>query len=199
MLISILAATLIMALPPAVTNPEWLRRPTPDEVQSRYPSKASKDWVEGKVVLQCVVLVTGKLDRCTVLSEAPVDYDFAGGALSLSRLIEMRPGTVDGVAEESLVNIPIEFRLPITNMQRPDMAGTMRCYGMISAHARKLPKDKLLRGALAEVVRRVKLLAMFTPWTPDDLQARLVIAEADGARAWQDGFNDDHCLLVFSP
>ena len=199
MLSALLATIFIMLSPPVVTIPEWRRQPTPDEVRSRYPSKAEKDWVEGKVVLRCVVLSTGRLDRCVVRSESPADYGFGEAALGVTRLMEMRPRTVDGAAEESEVDIPIDFRLPITNAPLPDMAGTLRCYGMIAAHSRSLPKDKVLKRTLAEALRRVRGLSAFTPWTEADLQAQLAAAEADGAKAWREGFNDDRCRLVFTP
>lgn len=196
---AVLVATIIMLSPPVVTNPDWRRQPTPAEVQSRYPSKAGKDWVEGDVVMRCVVLTTGRLGECAIQSESPADYGFGEAALSLTRLIEMRPRTIDGVAEESNVDIPLAFRLPITNAPLPDMAGTLRCYGMVAAHSRRLPKDKVLKKTLAETLRRVRMLSMFTPWTEADLQAQLASAETDATKAWLDGFNDDRCLLVFAP
>lgn len=93
-----------------ITNPDWLRRPTADDVARYYPEGASRDGVSGRVTLSCQVTAQGRLEGCSVESEAPSDQDFGLAALRMSRLFRMRPTTADGEpVGGTKIRIPIRF------------------------------------------------------------------------------------------
>jgi protein TonB len=96
-----------------ITQPDWLRRPTGDDVQRYFPRKARKAGVEGRAVLTCSVTAEGLLANCQVSDETPPDYGFGETARKLIPLFKMRPTTRDGVAVPGgTVRIPLRFYLP---------------------------------------------------------------------------------------
>lgn len=96
-----------------VTNPDWARRPTGDEVGRYYPEAAWREGVEGAATLSCRVEVTGSLKACAVVSETPAGAGFGDAALRLAPHFKMRPMTVNGQpVDGGSVRIPLAFRLP---------------------------------------------------------------------------------------
>jgi TonB family protein len=97
---------------PVVTNPDWLRRPTGDDIGKVYPQKAQRDLMPGAATIKCDVTEIGTLDACSVLSEAPPGYDFGAAALKMANLFKMKPRTIDGLpVGGATVVIPINFRV----------------------------------------------------------------------------------------
>ena len=96
-----------------LTNPDWMRKPTGEDVARYYPDRAQRMEVEGRASLSCRVSARGTLEGCTVTSEEPADVGFGDAAMKLSKLFKMRPSTKDGQPTDGgQVRIPIVFKLP---------------------------------------------------------------------------------------
>lgn len=98
--------------PRSITNPDWLKRPSGEDLTRIYPERALRLEVSGQALLQCMVTAKGTVTGCAVQSETPMGYGFGAAALNLSRLFQMKPRMEDGQAVEgATVRIPIAFRI----------------------------------------------------------------------------------------
>lgn len=98
-----------------VTNPDWLRKPTTNEMMAVFPAQAMKQGRSGKAVISCTVSTEGLLRDCTVVSETPAGAGFGAAARVLSSSFLMKPATRDGKPIEAKITIPINF----TNLADP--------------------------------------------------------------------------------
>jgi TonB family protein len=91
-----------------VGNPDWLRRPTNDEMVQFWPAGAQEGG--GKTLVQCVVTNRGLLEKCGLERETPAGHGYGGAALAMTQLFLMRPMTLDGLpVGGGQVSIPINF------------------------------------------------------------------------------------------
>lgn len=103
----------VLAGPPVITNPDWVRKPTGEALMRAYPERAIQANVTGSATLSCSVRVNGSLTDCQVVSETPGGYGFGRAATRLSRDFRMSPRTVDGQAVGGArVTVGIRFTLP---------------------------------------------------------------------------------------
>jgi TonB family protein len=91
-------------------GPDWLRKPTGQDMANYYPEKAQRDAVSGRGIIDCDVTAKGLLDHCRVVDDFPAGYAFGEAALKLGRIFRLDPKTVD-VADpaRNRVIIPIIF------------------------------------------------------------------------------------------
>jgi periplasmic protein TonB len=96
-----------------ITQPDWVRRPSAEDLERYYPERAQRMNVEGRASISCTVDARGTLQNCSVANESPSDAGFGEAALRMSRLFKMRPMTKDGSpVDGGKIVIPIAFRLP---------------------------------------------------------------------------------------
>lgn len=112
----ILAAALTGSLAPdppqqhVIANPDWVRRPTNEELLWVTPTLAARKGKDGRAVIKCTVNVEGALYDCKVVNEDPPDLGFGPAALALAPLFRMRPALLDGKpVAGGTVRIPINW------------------------------------------------------------------------------------------
>ncbi|UAL10402.1 TonB family protein [Caulobacter segnis] len=100
-------------LGPGDANPNWLRKPTGQEIANVFPKKAIEDGVGGKATIGCQVTTEGFLQNCKVLYESPKDYNFGAAGLQLTPQLRMTPKMRGGKAVPGgTVAIPINWEAP---------------------------------------------------------------------------------------
>jgi len=93
-----------------VTSPDWLRKPSPEDISRYYPPLAQQHDIGGRARVQCRLANDGVLSDCVVLSEAPTGYGFGEAALNVATRFQMRPGTREGQPIAGQIIVPIVFR-----------------------------------------------------------------------------------------
>ena len=78
-------------LAPGDSNPNWVRKPTAEELASVFPTKALETAKGGRAVIGCEVTIEGFLERCHVWDESPAGYGFGAAALQLAPQFRLSP------------------------------------------------------------------------------------------------------------
>lgn len=181
MLAGLLAVAAIAASTPSteeatITRPDWLEKPSAEDLAEAYPKAAAEAGISGQANLKCFVMVTGYVTNCRVTSETPRGHGFGAAALALSERFRMRPLLVDGKPEPGgEVTIPIAFRPPPSI---PGLELATLCYGWESARAEADPTD----GGAWERAARFLMIMSVHGWKMG-LPPSRIEALAAGARA----------------
>lgn len=96
-----------------ITNPDWARKPSGDDVARYYPVEAMRKGLGGQATIRCLVRVDGHLENCLVVSESPEGAGFGAATLELAGEFRMTPQTRDGVSVDGAsVTIPVVYKPP---------------------------------------------------------------------------------------
>jgi TonB family protein len=114
LIVAAAVATSVSAAPKKViTQPDWARKPTRDEMEALYPQRAKDEHRSGSARLTCKVKADGALVNCKAHHENPKGYGFDAATLALSQVFLMKPKTINGEAVDGgTVTIPVVFAFP---------------------------------------------------------------------------------------
>jgi TonB family protein len=112
------SASEVVARASVITRPEWLEKPTGDDMEHFFPTKARAASMSGRATITCTVTAEGQLKGCVASKESPEGYGFGEAAVSLGAIFRMKPKLVDGrPVEGGTITMPIVFQAP------PDLPG----------------------------------------------------------------------------
>jgi protein TonB len=95
---------------PRLVPPDWVHKPTPEDLRRLNPPGAQAQNQSGDVLLACRILATKRPERCRVVRETPRGYFFGAAALDASRDFRINPPTRDGAVDpDAWVVIPVHF------------------------------------------------------------------------------------------
>jgi TonB family protein len=184
--------------PSVITMPDWLRRPTGDELEHFYPRVASQLEIQGSARIACVVDGDGGLFACEVQAEQPTGLGFGAAAVRMAPIFRMRPMTRDGSpVAGGRITIPIAFRLP----RPPAPAAPPRIEAAALADARRVVAVAHGDG-MAEQMMAQPLGEIDDGVTPPETQAAALSAARDALADLAGEVRDlpaEALAVVFSP
>lgn len=125
------ASKAAVAIPerPAVMGPykpDWIEKPSGDDMEWAYPAHAQRHDIEGKAVIRCAVGHDGRLSDCQVISETPMGEDFGVAAVALSQKFRMLPPPEGYAGKPAEVTIPVVFQVPESNGRQRKAEATLQ-------------------------------------------------------------------------
>jgi TonB family protein len=135
---------------PIVLDPPWNRVPTVAELDAAWP-KAATGEPFGQAALRCVLMKTGQLRSCDVISENPRGKGFGKAAQNLSKLFLVNIGPADAKTfKDYKVDLPFRFRDPAApearKLTRPRWIRTLSAEGMAEVYPRAAVKAGVKSG-----------------------------------------------------
>ena len=98
--------------PPVITRPDWLSRPSGEDLARFYPDRAREEGVSGRATISCTVTARGGLTGCSVVSETPSGSGFGAATLRAAGRFRMKPKTENGQpVEGGTVKVPLVWQL----------------------------------------------------------------------------------------
>lgn len=157
-----------------MTTPDWIRRPSGEEVARYYPPGALGKNMARRAAISCGVLATGLLANCEVVEESPPGEGFGPAALRLAQFFKMRPMTKAGQpVGGGTVRIPIRFN--VGNKMDP-LSGMLLCYGATAAAVQENPADAAMVTAFSAFAAQVAFREIQAKGTPQDFERALTAA-----------------------
>ncbi|MFZ5670905.1 MAG: TonB family protein [Pseudomonadota bacterium] len=206
MIASLFAAMTLAAEAPAPAEgvfapPDWVRRPTEMETLNVYPLKQGLLGIEGKVEITCTVSLESMLENCRVTKEEPEGEGFGAAALRLSKVMRIKPGTLDGkpIADLS-VTVPVNFNTGgAASPNLPSLTESLACLSRFSARAKADPADtESARGAQWARYFANKLMK-FERMSKEARDKRLDAAAAKAPKSLDRTDQDARCEKAFLP
>jgi len=74
-----------------VTAPNWVRRPSGNDLARLNPSAAKSTGAEGRTITECRVAAGGRLEDCQTLTESPSGLGFGQSSIELMKKFKMDP------------------------------------------------------------------------------------------------------------
>jgi TonB family protein len=96
---------------PRITILQSIERPRAEDFERHYPRVARRAGIEGRVIVDCTVLGTGRLD-CRVAEENPPGNGFGEASLAVARRFLMPTRLPDGTPTEGArLRFPLRWAL----------------------------------------------------------------------------------------
>lgn len=93
------------------TVPDWIRKPSGEELSAFYPLRALTEEKSGTATITCYVSTLGIATDCRVVAEEPKDYGFGNATIEVASGFRFRAKTVFGVPTLGAVTIPLRWQL----------------------------------------------------------------------------------------
>jgi len=166
--------------PSVITQPDWLTKPTGEDLADLYPKEAARNLVEGGATIACTIDANGALVNCVAETESPPGAGFGAAALAMSAKFKMRPMTRDGVpVAGGVVRIPIRFTLPKSQFPPIDVA--MRCYGYAAAAAERDPSSEPAQMSVVAWRLVIEFMSIPEKWRPTEFEGLMISLRKTGA------------------
>lgn len=93
------------------TVPDWIRKPSGEELSAFYPLRALAEEKSGAATITCYVSTLGIATDCRVVSEEPKEFGFGNATIEVASVFRFRPKTVFGVPTLGVVTVPLRWNM----------------------------------------------------------------------------------------
>lgn len=94
-----------------ISDPDWLQKPTGDNLTELYPKLAGAMNLDGRTIMDCAVKASGELEGCRITAEAPLGVGFGYATLQAASRFRMKPMSINGATVAGArVQVPIGWR-----------------------------------------------------------------------------------------